>query len=313
MLPKLHKSKEINEIIEIKRAEYSQIDEDILIEGRPIAAGSAFHPSGISEILHRIMESALSLILHIFKDSFDFSQRLERQCQNNTLLSTCDIKPLYTNIRQDLFLTVIEYWIEYLQNNLPLLQRFTKQFVSEDLSIILKFNYFYFNKSLFFYHIKGTRMGTKFAVVSSNLVVAYKEIKLFGLLPQVYPQDFVDFLLHLFCKWLENFDIKQFYDLINSLNEDLKFFFENRSRTLIFLDIQLKIINNTLVFDIYYKLTNSFNYLTYSSCHASHTKNNIALSLAKRIINIVTDNRETRLSELKKHLLERNPSPEIID
>ena len=88
---------------------------------------------------------------------------------------------------------------------------------------------------------------------------------------------------------------------------------ENPSRTLNFLDIQLKIINKTLVFDIYYKPTNSFNYLTYSSCHPSHTKNNIALSLAKQIINIGTDNRETRLSELKKHLLERNHPPEIID
>ena len=82
-------------------------------------------------------------------------------------------------------------------------------------------------------------MGTKFAVVGSNLVAAYKEIKLFALLPQVYPQDFVDFLLRnyfrflddIFHKWLENFDIKQFYDLINSLDEDLKFIFENPSRT----------------------------------------------------------------------------------
>ena len=30
MLPKLHKSKEINEFIEIKRTEYIQIDEDFL-------------------------------------------------------------------------------------------------------------------------------------------------------------------------------------------------------------------------------------------------------------------------------------------
>ena len=154
------------------------------------------------------------------------------------------------------------------------------------------------NKS-FFHQTKGTAMGTKFAVVGSNLVVAYKEIKLFALLPQVYPQDFVDFLLRnyfrflddIFHKWLENFDIKKFYDLINSLDEGLKFIFENPSRTLNILDIQLKIVNNTLVFDIYYKPTNSFNYLTHSSCHPSHTKNNTALSLAKRIINIVTDNR----------------------
>ena len=96
-------------------------------------------------------------------------------------------------------------------------------------------------------------MGTKFAMVGCNLAVGYKEIKLFANLPQAYPQDFVDFLLQnwftflddIFHKWVENFDIKQFYNLINSLDEDLKFIFENASRTLNFLDIQLKIVNNT--------------------------------------------------------------------
>ena len=34
-------------------------------------------------------------------------------------------------------------------------------------------------------------MGTKFAVVGSNLYVAYKEVKLFALLLQVYPQEFL--------------------------------------------------------------------------------------------------------------------------
>ena len=62
------------------------------------------------------------------------------------------------------------------------------------LLILLKFNYFYINKS-FFLKIKRTAMGKKFAMVGSNLDVAYKEIKLFEFLPQVYPHDFVDFLL----------------------------------------------------------------------------------------------------------------------
>ena len=91
-------------------------------------------------------------------------------------------------------------------------------------------------------------MGTKFAVVGSNFVVVYKEIKLFSLLPQVYPQNFVDFMLQnyfgflddIFHKWLENFDIKKFYDLIDSLDEDLKLICENPSRFLNFPDIQLK-------------------------------------------------------------------------
>ena len=37
-----------------------------------------------------------------------FTHRLEKQWQNSTLLITCDIITLYTNIRHDLFLTVIE-------------------------------------------------------------------------------------------------------------------------------------------------------------------------------------------------------------
>ena len=86
-----------------------------------------------------------------------------------------------------------------------------------------------------------------------------KEINIFAVLPQVYPQDFVDFLLRnyfrflddFFHKWFGKFNIKQFYYLINSLDEDRKFFFENPSKTLNFLDIQLKIVHNTLVFDIY--------------------------------------------------------------
>ena len=63
MLLKIPESKEIYKIIEIKRTEYIQIDEDILIEGRPIEAGPVFYTSGISDILH-IMEPALSLIQH---------------------------------------------------------------------------------------------------------------------------------------------------------------------------------------------------------------------------------------------------------
>ena len=52
MLLKLHESMEINKIIQRKCTEYIQIDEDILIEIRPVVACPVFHTSGISEILH---------------------------------------------------------------------------------------------------------------------------------------------------------------------------------------------------------------------------------------------------------------------
>ena len=78
MLPKLHKSREISEVIEIKGTKNIQTDEDILRQGQPIVAGPILHTSRISKILHCIMEPALSLIPHIVKDSFDFMQRLEK-------------------------------------------------------------------------------------------------------------------------------------------------------------------------------------------------------------------------------------------
>ena len=72
--------------------------------------------------------------------------------------------------------------------------------------------------------------------------------------------------------------------MINNLDPDLKFIFENPSESLNFLDINIHIVENNLVFDIHYKPTKSFNYLTYTSCHPPHTNNNTSLSLANVLL-----------------------------
>ena len=163
-------------------------------------------------------------------------------------------------------------------------------------------------------------METNFAVVGSNLTVAYFEAKMFALLPQIYPRDFVDyfvrnyfrFLDDIFHTWLISFDIEPFYELINEPDPDLKFIFEKLTTDINFLDINIKTVDNQLHFDIHHKPTKSFSYLKYNSCHPSHTKNNISLSLARRII-IVTDNRDYRLEELRQNLLKRNHPEKIIN
>ena len=166
--------------------------------------------------------------------------------------------------------------------------------------MILKFNYFYINKN-FFHQIKRMALETIFVVVGSNLTVAYFEVKMLALLPQIYPRDFVDYFVHNYFgflddishTWLINFDIEPFYKLINELDPDLKFIFETLTTDKNFLDTNIKTVDNQLYFNIYHNPTKSFSYLKY--CHPSHTKNNISLSLARRIIRIVTDNRDYRL------------------
>ena len=190
------------------------------------------------------METTLSFIKHILKDSFDLIDQIDTQCTVNTILSTCDINSLYTNITHDVFYKAIEYWIDKFHDDIPLLSRFIKAFISEGLNIILKFNCFYINKN-FFHQIKGTAMGTIFAVVGSNLTVAYFEVKMFALLPQIYPRDFADyfvcnyfrFLDDIFYTWLINFDIEPLYKLISELDPGLKFIFEKLTTDINFLDI----------------------------------------------------------------------------
>ena len=285
MLPKLHKSKRINEIVQKQQCEYINIEENIIVKANPIVADTVYHTSSISEIVHIIMEPSLAMISHIAKDSLDLRNRLDKYCLTGITLSTCDIKSLYTNIRHDLFHTAVEYWTEKLQNVLPLLQRFNKQFTLESLSIILEFNYFYIN-GIYIHQIKGTAMAAKFAVVGSNLVVTNEEVKMLPLLRQLYPQDFVDFVIRnyfrfldqVFHKWLDNFDIEPFYSMINNLDPNLKF---NPSKSSNFLYVNIRIVENNLVFDIHYKRTNSFNYLTYTSCHPPHTKRQYITVISK--------------------------------
>ena len=68
------------------------------------------------------------------------------------------MKSVYTNIRHNLLRTVIEYWIERIQNNLPLLQRFTRKLVLQGLSIILQFNIFTLTNH-FFTKLKEQQWG----------------------------------------------------------------------------------------------------------------------------------------------------------
>ena len=123
---------------------------------------------------------------------------------------------------------------------------------------------------------------------------------MFAILPQIYAKYFVDFFVcnyflfsdDVFHKWLIQFNIQDFYKITNELDLDLQFIFKKFTKNINFLDVNLEIMNNKLHFDVYHKRKNSFSYLHYKKCHPPHTKNNIALSLARHNVRIVTDNKD---------------------
>ena len=138
---------------------------------------------------------------------------------------------------------------------------------------------------------------------------------MFRLLPQLYPRDFVDFVIRsffrllddLFHEWLPDFDIQPSYELLNSLDADLRFLLDAIRNASNYLNVTVSKAESRLVFNIYHKPTNSFNYLKYTSCHPLHTKKNIALSLGRRIIKLCSaEFHQKNLQELKSHLVKCN-------
>ena len=97
------------------------------------------------------------------------------------------------------------------------------------------------------------------------------------------------------------------------MDADLQFIMDAIREKSHYLDVLMEIVSRQVIFDVFHKPTNSFGYLKYSSCHPPHTINNIALSLAKRIVRIVSNNSENRIEEMKNHLMQRDHPEEVID
>ena len=323
MLPKLHKSEHINNILRGSDTEYVHVkDFGEQIDGRPIVGGPAYHTSGLSEMVDILLSPVIDYIRHLLKDSFDFLDRLNRYVSEETLLFTCDIKSLYTNITHNLAYNAIDFWITATWDFIDPNNRFQKPFIMEALKIILTYNFFYFNGD-FWKQLCGFAMGTKCAVKCANIVVAFLEEKMFVMLPTIYSKDLAEFFIQnyfrllddLFMEWLRGFDVERLYKLFDELDPNLKFIFSELSKGSDYLDVSLRIKNKIIESSVYHKPTDSFNYLHFESCHPSHTKNHIALSLAKRIIRITTDEvaKNASLDDLKEHLMSRGHPSSSID
>lgn len=73
--------------------------------------------------------------------------------------------------------------------------------------------------------------------------------------------------------------------------------------------------DEVIMTDVYYKPTDTHQYLHFNSCHPRHTKRAIPYNLSKRICTIVNDEsvKIQRLQELKKYLKKQSYPDKIID
>ncbi|NQY54727.1 MAG: GIY-YIG nuclease family protein [Campylobacteraceae bacterium] len=204
----------------------------------------------------------------------------------------------------------IRYWLYKYPSLLH--ERFSIDFVLEALEFVLDNSNFQFNNN-FYSLISGTVTGTKVAPTYANLTVAFLEISLYDKVKEIYGENIQKYVISNWKRflddgqilWKKSFgNIEDFVNILNSLDNNIHFTHECSTTGLPYLNLFLYIENEKLLTDIYYKDTDSHDYLPFSSCHPRHTKINIPQTLARIICTVVDDpkRKQFRLMELKAWL-----------
>ena len=166
-------------------------------------------------------------------------------------------------------------------------------------------------------------MGTKVAPIYATLVLGFLEEKLYRIVEHQKGIAFANFVRDQWRRYLDDCfiswqrsmdDLVYFYRTLNSLHNDIVFKMQTSEYQLPFLDVMVIRINTSISTDIYFKSTDSKQYLNFRSCHPTHTKVNIPFSLARRICTIVSDIsvRNVRLKELASSLVDRKYPIQVV-
>lgn len=267
------------------------------------------------------MKPFIKHIRSYVRDDIDFLNHLPKHMGKDEKFVTFDVISLYNNITHDLGIEALTFWLNEHPENLH--ERYTKDFILNSTKLILENNSFEFGAHNF-KQLVGTAMGTKFAPTYASLVLAYLEIKLYQKVNNMYEEHHADVIINNFKRYLDDCfiiwkstwgDTSEFHDLLNSLHPGIKFTMEQNEDGLPFLDIFVKRNGLSITTDIYYKPTDTKQYLDYNSCHPRHIRRNVPFNLARRICTIIENIplRNKRLEELKNCLIHRHYPLAVIE
>ena len=323
-LPKIHKSQLIKDAVSTQSSEVITIYNPSDLKIRPIIGGPFSPTSNLSRLIDHILKPYMMKLPSFVRDSADLLNQA-RQWESNpaetyTLL-TMDISNMYMNISEDLGIKAIRYFLnKYPDLHLP---RISVEFVEEAILLVLRNNISFFD-GRYKRQTHGCAMGSHKSPPYSSLAVGYIEKETYERLSVSKGTEYADyvrlmlrrFLDDVFLKWRDSLgDPMELFHLLNNIDEKINFTIE-MGNSIPFLDVRFTLgTNGTLETDIYYKPTDTHNYVQFGSFHPHKTLTNIPFSLARRICLIVSDSdtRDHRLQELKGFLMQKKYPEAVID
>ena len=332
VLPKINKSKTILDAIKNGTEEYVELPMPEDLTSRPIVSGPKSVTKGLSQLLEKILTPLVFQQKTFIKNELDFLRKFPKKIEPDSYIVCCDVKSLYTSIPNELGLRALQYWLERFASLIP--DRFSANFIMEASQFVLENNFFVFDGTMW-RQIIGTAMGKEMASPYACLTVGYlEETILFPvLLPQYFQTPILEKIIDLFFRFVDDgitnlpneVIANTFLNILNSMDPSIQWTITISTPTTVrgleyeknvFLSVKLLASKDgEIQTDIYYKDTNSHDYLSYDSHHPKHTKDNIAYCLAKTIIIFTSDSvtMEENLADLENWLLQCGHPKTIID
>ena len=200
-LPKIHKSKLIQNAIKEQQKEYVHIIEPSDLKLRPIVAGPICPTRPLSNLIDILLKPFLLHVKSYVKDNLDFLSKYSRENYEDTLLVTFDVVNLYTKLPHTFGLEALDYWLENHPESLH--ARFNKEFVLECAKFILQNNNMKFNNE-YYNQIKGTAMDTIFAQTYATLSMGYFQIKLYSVCAYKYGELLANYIKENWNRFLDD-------------------------------------------------------------------------------------------------------------
>ena len=271
------------------------------ISVRPIVSGCGGPTERISQLVDLHLKPFVPKIKSYIRDSGHLIDILQKtRIPTNSILATIDVKALYLNIPHEEGIRAVKNRL-YYDNRESDSVSIPFGALSDLLSIVLTKNFFQFADSMY-HQVQGTAMGTKMAPSYANLFMAELEEELLKKSPTdpILWKRYIDDIL---CIWPgSQQSLDTFVEYLNGAHPTIKFTSESSPYSVDFLDITIykgDRYRSTGILDTkpFFKPTNKFQYLEYSSAHPRNIFRSLLKGELIRLLRACSD--ETEYNKVK--------------
>ncbi|XP_072049971.1 uncharacterized protein [Amphiura filiformis] len=252
--------------------------------GRPIVSSHSCPTVYVATFLDSVLTPIVAGLPTFIQDSPHTLRILQDFKFNDPgprYLFTMDISSLYTSLPHDLCMTALKHYFTQRQD-----KSIPTDILLRLCELVLTNNEFHFNGD-FFRQTKGIAMGSRIGSGVACLTMGYIERTMLsqydGPTPVFYKR-YIDDVLGIFSGPRHNLDL--FINHVSTYHDSIKFTHEISDTSLSFLDLKLHIHGDSINTTLYYKETDSHNFLRFDSSHPPACKKSIPYSQilrAKRI------------------------------